>query len=229
MAIIRSSVFSEVRGSIGGTTYARNRYGAYARNRTVPVNPRTDAQQAIRAAMATAAIVWKSLTDGERTLWNNYAAATPVTNRLGETIYLSGQAMYNKYSTFYTYQGETVPNSPPASPGLAEPLFAAGVTILDSGSTPPNAINFDFSNGSTNVAALYPAWISAPQSAGKTFFKGPWIYLGKKLGTTRAAEYTIPFAVTAGQVFFTRQGYLDENGKLANDLIQGPIVAVNEP
>ena len=85
----------QMSGSIAGNTFARNRYGNYVRARTKPVNPNSALQQQVRNAMADLTTRWSSvLTAVQRTAWNLYASNTPMTNRLGETVNLTG---FNHY------------------------------------------------------------------------------------------------------------------------------------
>lgn len=229
MALSRSTIFSELRGSINGTVFSRNRYGAYARNRTNPVNPNTVSQQVARAALANTAQQWRELTDGERLLWKNYADASPVTNRLGESIILSPIAMFNKLNGFRTFVGDARETSPPILTGMAESIAVTGITIADDGSAAPNTLKVDaYEMGSASADARYAAWISAPQSVAKTFHNGPWTYLGVKTGVTRLATYAIPWLVTADQNFFVRLRYMDAEGRLGPDHIE-PILAVTVP
>lgn len=92
MALIKTGGgISEIRGSIGGTTFSRSRYGATARNRSIPVQPNSTRQLAARQVFASLLEAWNGLDADQRTNWNTYAANVAMTNRLGETMYLSGQ------------------------------------------------------------------------------------------------------------------------------------------
>src|SRR5262245_25927150 len=93
--LARSTILSQMSGSLYGSVYARNRGGLYARNRTKPVNPNTPEQAAVRATFAEVAREWViGLDDDTRAAWNAYAAGTTVINRLGEATHLSGQQMF---------------------------------------------------------------------------------------------------------------------------------------
>ena len=97
------------RGSIGGTTFSRNRYGAYARKRVVPVNPRTSEQVRARTTFQAAVTAWRQLTDAQRAAWSNYAAQTPVQDKLGATIYLTGlQAFMSVQGPARTYAAHDI-------------------------------------------------------------------------------------------------------------------------
>ena len=81
----------QMSGSIAGNTFARNRYGNYVRSRTIPTNPNTAGQQAVRAAIAWLTEHWSTtLSAAQRTAWNLYGASVPMLNKLGEVIHLSG-------------------------------------------------------------------------------------------------------------------------------------------
>lgn len=96
MALVKFGAgITDMRGSIAGTVFSRNRYGNYARGRTVPVNPNSDRQQAVKNIMADLVNAWSQiLTPADRALWGTYAAATNFVNKLGETITLTG---YNHF------------------------------------------------------------------------------------------------------------------------------------
>lgn len=229
MALIRSTILSAIRGSINGTTFSQNRYGAYARNRTNPSNPNTVAQQNARAALANSAQAFKTLTALELVAWQNYAAATPVTNRLGETVTLSAIAWYNKINGFRRFVGASPTNSAPPTPGQAENIAVTGQTIADGASSDPNSVSVNgYEMGDTTAASIYAMWISPPQSQGVFFYNGPWYFLGTKTGVTRTAEYTAPFVIDAGVRYFTRIRYMDADSKLSKDFIE-PNDAVNVP
>ena len=85
---------AEVRGSIGGTVYSRNRYGAYMRNRAKPVVSTTEFATSAKARMSAATQAWSGLTDTQRASWNNFAASNPVPGSLGIPVVLTGHAAF---------------------------------------------------------------------------------------------------------------------------------------
>lgn len=91
MALIRTGLgIAQISGSIGGTVFSHNRYGPYIRSRSVPVNPNSPAQQAVRADLAYLVAEWHdTLTAVQRAAWAVYAAAINFTNALGESIKLT--------------------------------------------------------------------------------------------------------------------------------------------
>jgi hypothetical protein len=94
MAKVKLSGQAVISGKVGGLVYASNRGGAYIRNWVKPINPNTPAQSAARQQFSNASSSWKGLTKAERTSFNTGQANFPKQDRLGDTIYLSGQQLY---------------------------------------------------------------------------------------------------------------------------------------
>lgn len=92
MALIRyGGGVVQMSGSIAGNTFARNRYGNYARARTVPTNPNTSYQNKARSCVSYLTAYWsETLNAGQRDAWNLYGSNVNMLNKLGETIQLSG-------------------------------------------------------------------------------------------------------------------------------------------
>lgn len=107
MATIRfGGGVSEIRGSIGGTTFSRTRAGAIARSRTKPVNTPSAARAAVRTLFGTVSKLWRDLTDSQRTNWNTTAVSWPQVNKMGETYTPSGQALFNKLNNSLSLAGQ---------------------------------------------------------------------------------------------------------------------------
>lgn len=104
---------SAVSGSIGGTTFSRNRGGQYTRARAVPITSTTTFALAAKARLATASASWQNLTSGERDSWQFWAQANPSINTLGNSIILTGQQAYVGNHTRMSLGGFTVLTSPP--------------------------------------------------------------------------------------------------------------------
>lgn len=185
--LIRSGMGMQLSGSVGGVTASRNRYGAYLRNRTVPVNPNTSRQLAVRAAFAAATLAWAGLTDSQRQGWQDYATGTPVLNRLGETVTLSANCMFVRTNSFRLGIGSAVLLAAPPSPGLSS--LGTGFTMDVDGSTDPSVGAF----GTVGATAIGPGIVqySPTLSAGVTSFQGPFsLYGPASIIATGAATVT---------------------------------------
>jgi hypothetical protein len=94
MAKFISSLITEASGSVAGTTYSRNKNGSYIRNKSVPVNRNTLAQQAARALFSGVSSGWKALTAMQRSSWENQIMAYPYVDSLGQTKYYTASQLY---------------------------------------------------------------------------------------------------------------------------------------
>ena len=100
MALVVLPEGTQISGSTGGTTWSHNRYGAYKRNRSVPVNPNTDRQVAVRNAVRALTIAWaNTLTQVQRDAWDAYAATVTWKNALGQDVHLTGLNHYVRSNT----------------------------------------------------------------------------------------------------------------------------------
>lgn len=107
---------SQVSGSIGGTTFSRNRGGQYTRARAIPVTSTTAEALAAKARLSTASSAWQGLTPGERDAWAFWARANPVTNTLGNSITLTGQQAFVGNHTRMVLADAATLTSPPIVP-----------------------------------------------------------------------------------------------------------------
>lgn len=94
MALVKFPEGQQRSGKQGGIVWSRNRFGAYARNRAVPVNPDSSRQRTVRNFFSQNAKAWASLGALTQGVWNNAAANLPRKNRLGDTIFLTGAQLY---------------------------------------------------------------------------------------------------------------------------------------
>jgi hypothetical protein len=240
MALIKSTILSSIRGSINGATFSQNRTGAYMRNRTVPVNPNSSAQVLVRTAMQMVTNWWSNeLTEVEREAWNLYAASTPVTNRLGDTVHQSGFAFFTAIGTFrygildpvnVDSVGDLLLDirNAPTNPGLLPPV-AVNTLTLTGGEAQEIALTMA-APATTQPLQLY---MSLPLTAGTRFYKGPWTRVAVGgVGTYPSKTYVLaPGTMTVGQIYKLRlRGYTvpesANQNKLTAELITDPITVI---
>lgn len=194
----------QMSGSIAGNTFARNRYGNYARARTTPINPQTARQTLIRSAMATLTDRWaQTLTAVQRTAWNLYGANVAMTNRLAETVFLTGMNHYIRSNltretgpTVLIDDGPTVFEIPAQDPTLA---------VTASEATQQLTISFDTAmDWSVEDGSFLFLFQGSPQNAQRNFFNGPWRFInyvgGADPGGAVSPSVNVgPFAIAEGQ------------------------------
>ncbi len=221
----KSPIFSQASGSLAGTVFSHNRGGMYVRARSIPTNPNTPFQQALRGFMTQLATAWSStLTPGQRAAWELYAANVPLIDRLGEPRTVTGLNMYTRS------------NVPRLQAGLAR--LDNAPTIFDLGSfTEPtidaidvnaNTADIGFTAGddwvSEDGAALL-VYISRPQSQSINYFKGPYRFAGAVLGNsttppTSPQTINLPFPAVAGQRLFFAFNVTRADGRLSTRVLK---------
>lgn len=187
MALIKfGGGITEMRGSIAGNVYSRNRYGAYARSRTKPVNPNTAAQQAVRAALALLTTQWSTtLTAAQRTAWNLYGANVVMLNKLAENINLSGFNHYIRSNAWFAKMGAPTRDGGPIIFEIpaADPTFS--VTI--SAATQEVTVTYDATMAwADENGAQLVIYNGKPQNAQRNFFGGPWKFMSNIAGVNGA-------------------------------------------
>lgn len=164
----------QMSGSMAGNTYARNKYGNYMRARTKPVNPNSDRQVVARARVALLVQEWNNtLTAPQRTAWGSYAAAVNWTNKLGETINLSGFNMFVRSNMAILYVGDPIVAAGPVVMALPphDPVFSIAID----GATNQITTTFDDTlPWCTEDGGFLQVHLGSPQNASRTFFNGPW-------------------------------------------------------
>lgn len=175
MALIKfGGGVTQMSGSIGGTTFARNRYGNYARARTKPTNPNTAAQQAVRASLAFLTNRWaQTLTAVQRAAWNLYGANVVMQNKLGESMNLSGFNHYVRSNSMLKRASQTLVDDGPVIFEIpdSDPTFS----ITASEATQQITWTYDDTLAwDTETGGFLYLFQGQPQNAQRNFFGGPW-------------------------------------------------------
>lgn len=110
---------AEIRGSVGGTTFSQNRFGAYMRRRSVPTKSFTAEATTAKANLAAASAAWRDLTSGQREAWRTFANEHTFTNTLGISNSLSGHQWFVKLRSRQLYHPlAPMADDPPEYPGI---------------------------------------------------------------------------------------------------------------
>lgn len=155
----------QLSGSGGSTTASHNRYGTYLRNRTIPVNPNTVAQQAVRAIFGNLSQAWRTLTQSQRDAWSALAQNVPRINSLGQSYILSGNAFYIGTNALLEAVGAPIVDDAPALDS-APILHTLAVTVSVAGLDGMSAA-FTLDGGTANNFLIVKA--SAPRSPGRDY------------------------------------------------------------
>lgn len=221
--LFKSGLITQGSGSIGGMTIAHNAGGQYIRARTIPTNPNTPRQQAVRNSMAILSTRWvEVLTQVQRDAWAVYAANVTKTNPLGDQINVSGLNMYVRG------------NVPRIQGGL--PLADNAPTIFDIGTFTDPAFTIDTASDELDLTftptddwaneddSAMEVFASQVQNGTINYFKGPYVFIGQVLGDgttppTSPAAIALPGPTVAGQRTFFRVNVTRVDGRLSGDFL----------
>lgn len=197
--ILYGPAIAEARGSVAGTTFSRNTYGAYMRNKTSPTQPQSPRQQTVRALFTQVSQYWRdTLVGSERMAWEDYAAQTPLSDVFGNKQILKGNAMFCRFNVRWMDMGNAILVNAPATPGEAPAMIvtlagtaAAGITIT---AFSPTLLTADY------ISVLQAAEPVAPS---RNFFNGPFKHCTSFLGDATPPIMTIgPSGSQVGQRWF---------------------------
>jgi len=90
---------SEIRGSIGGTSFQANRYGFTIKNKSNQVKPATTSQNRSKFFLNGAVKAWGLLDNSDRLAWNNFAQDYPQPAHRNPDAILNG---FNAFVKFHT-------------------------------------------------------------------------------------------------------------------------------
>lgn len=228
MALIKlGGLVSNISGSIGGVTFARNRGGAYIRNRTIPLNPQTVRQVIVRQIFGSLSNLWSvTVTAVQRTAWELYASNVPLTNTLGEDRNVSGINMYSRGNALLLdTAGVRVDDGPiiftkgPSfTPTITLDAGANTLTVTDLGGYDPATDGF--------IGLLISQ--GKPQQPGVSFYKAPFRKVSGTQEVTLGALPTavaLAFPIAIGQAVFIRSTQVTIDGRVGTPVVQRFLVA----
>lgn len=216
----RGTIGTDYSGSIAGVTGSHNRGGAYFRNRAIPVNPNTIPQQNVRSYFNDAQTSWPILTAAQRTAWDAYALATPLTNSIGAQINAGGKGMFTRSMVPRLQASLTQVSAGPILSGLPN-LTGPGITSITA-STSVMIVTYTNTDVWANaVGGALLVYMSRGLSPTINGFKGPYQFAGRVLGAgtppTSPANITSPFTYGAGQRVFVRFVAVTADGRVSAD------------
>lgn len=203
-------IVGEIRGSVGGTTFSRNRFGPYARQRSVPVNPNSGRQVGARARLAAAADIWSSvLSVVQRDAWRLFGDNVAWINGLGMPVSLPGFQHFIREHSAFVQAGVAVVLDGPVIFTLpqADPAFVASI----SEATQLISVVFDTNLGWVDEDdAVMTIHMNQPRGEGRDFIGPPMRFAGVILGDnttppTSPQTIAVPYGVAVSQN--TQVGY----------------------
>lgn len=206
----KSQVYTQASGSIGGITYSHNRGGMYTRARSIPVNPSSTFQQAMRGYLSNLVVRWgQTLTQLQRDAWDVYAGNVLRTDALGEPRQLTGLNWYLAINSFRNqcFAGAATIDDAPTV--MTEGVLTPPTVVSATAATEVLSIGFTNTDlWASAISGCLGVYVSPPQSAGINFYKGPYRFAGRISGAptppVSPMPVTSPFPFAVGNKLFVQ-------------------------
>lgn len=166
-SILFGLVVTDARGKLGGHVFTKSRSGNTLRTKGIPSNPRTAAQQAVRASLGALSSAWRMLAESERESWRAAVDAFSKTNVFGNSYLPSGKNLFVSLNQNLTNAGIPTIDVAPEPAAVAAATVSAFATNV---TTSTMTLTWDdVTVGQTVLVSLTP-----PMSAGKYFVKSQY-------------------------------------------------------
>lgn len=184
----------------------------------MPVNPNTARQIAVRNAVRAITIAWQNtLTQVQRDAWETYAANIPWTNKLGESVLLTGLNHYTRSNTPLLQNGIARVDPAPVIFNLA----AAELALAATASEATQAVTIDGDAGGAWIGEA-GAWqffsMGIPKNGSIKFFGGPYRQLTAVPGAGPPPFPVViaaAFPIAEGQRIWVRSRIARADGRLS--------------
>lgn len=235
MALIKlGAAIVDARGSIAGTTFSRNKSGAYIRARVKPVNPKSFRQEFIRTVVSLLAEWWHTnLTAVERGLWETYAAAVAMKNGLGEVIHLSGFNHFIRTNCPQRMLGEAIIEAAPTTLSLMQ---KDETTLCSEEDIAAQTFTFTFDDTGWGPGADLKYWLvfyqGQPQLASRQTYHGPWRFMsaaGTVAGGLGTQTLPAEFSFAEGQKVWFQARMISQSGRTSEIWQLSPRTIVADP
>ena len=188
------AIVTDGRGKIGGHVASKNRAGAYLRTKVTPTNPNTVAQVQARNILASISQLWQTLTESQRSGWNDAVKEWGTTDIFGDIKNPSGINLFVKINANLISVGYPQLSDAPSKMEVPSVIISSANYIISADDV---SINFN-SSDADGVRALVRA--TPTLSSGVSFVKsqfrviGSEIVVGNNLSVTGAygAKFGVP-------------------------------------
>lgn len=211
----------DIRGSLGGQTFRKGRSGHLLQSRSHPVNKRSNRQNKSRAIFQKLTSYWSnSLTVQQREGWAVYATAIDTTNRIGETVKLTGFLHFVRSNALREQFGDFIINDAPTKLTLAEAdtLLGGQFNFV----TQKLIVFFDESlDWVTDDTGHIYMTMSQPTNPGvrnrdKSFRLAGAVHGSSSAPPTSPQEVDSPYPVALGHVAICKSRIGEGDGRLSN-------------
>jgi len=117
-----------ISGRIGASIFSHNKGGPYIRNGTKPTISTTEYAQAAKSRLAGLSASWEDESAADRLAWKVWAETNPITDRLGQSINLTGHQAYISLNARLLASSLSAISAPPVDAD-PPPLYTLTVAV----------------------------------------------------------------------------------------------------
>lgn len=208
----KSALITQGSGSIGGITFATGIGGMFMRARAIPVNPNTEAQNAVRSALGALTSFWNTITTPQRNGWNAYAAQVPLPDTFGDPRLVSG---FNHFIRSNTPRlralgsSEIISDAPSIFNIGSTPVLVAVSSTINTPDVLVSSLEIDIIDAPdpADVKSFIFVYVSPPFNQNRTFHRGPFLLDDThNVDVTASQPQTMLGGSTFGWTFAGNQG-----------------------
>jgi hypothetical protein len=161
---------SAASGKLGGIVASHNRGGQYFRHHSIPTQPRTPAQRAVRNQLAGFSSAFKALSAANVAGWNALGATVTLKSKLGTTYHPTGQQLFVSCNKHLAEIGITTMISTAPSVPTIPAITGFTVTNVGTISSPATVSSMAWSaSGASQANFGLVAKATSVMSTGRTF------------------------------------------------------------
>jgi len=124
--ILTGSIVSDIRGSIGGTTFQRSTHGLIAKNKTSAVNFNTSQQASVRNLLTQLQFAWQNLSSSQRIQWQTWADYQNLKVKNFSSTGFYGQEAFIQANFYAVLTGLPIKSDPVFTP-ISLPLISINI------------------------------------------------------------------------------------------------------
>jgi hypothetical protein len=132
--VIYGAFITDIRGSMGGTTFQANKHGFTGRNKPSMKKPSGNDVSFIQSNLANVTHIWQSMTDAQRNVFDTFATTFPQYSKKNPTSQLSGYEVFLMWNCTRLAVGTNVSIAPSivglTLPSVAPTLVRSGGSLL---------------------------------------------------------------------------------------------------
>ena len=169
------AIVTDGRGKIGGHVASKNRAGAYLRTKVTPSNPSSVAQTRARSILSSTSQMWQTLTESQRSGWNDAVKEWGTTDIFGDIKKPSGINLFVKLNSNLISVGFPQLLDVPSKMEVPSVIVTNADLI-----TSDDDVIFNFDNNTADgIKALVRA--TPPLSNGVSFVKSEFRVIGNEI------------------------------------------------